>query len=63
MSHRGEEHGEDVDRSLQQVVAPDGDGHGRNEHQVAEAEQQRGEQLEAVGIRLRVVCASPALPS
>lgn len=62
-THSGEEHGEDVDRRLQQVVAPDGDGHRRNKHQVTQAEQQGGEQLETVGVRLRVVCASPAIPA
>lgn len=63
VTHGGKEHGEDVDRRLQQVVAPDGDGHGGHEHEVAEAEQQGGEQLEAVGVGLRVVCAAPALPA
>lgn len=62
-AHRGEEHGEDVDGSLQQVVAPDGDGHGRHEHEVTEAEQQGGEQLEAVRVGLRVVGAAPAFPA
>jgi len=62
-THCGEEHGEDVDRGLQQVVASDGDGHGRDEHQVAEAEQQRGEELETVGVGLRVICASPPIPA
>lgn len=62
-AHRGEEHGEDVDGGLQQVVAPDGDGHGGHEHEVTEAEQQRGEQLEAVGVGLRVVRAAPAFPA
>lgn len=63
VTHSGKEHGEDVDWSLQQVVAPDGDGHRRDKHQVTEAEQQGGEELEAVGVSLRVVCASPALPT
>lgn len=62
-THRGEEHGEDVDGGLQQVVAPDGDGHGRNKHQVTEAEQESGEELEAVGVGLGVVGASPAIPA
>lgn len=63
VTHGGKEHGEDVDGGLQQVVAPDGDGHGGDEHEVTEAEQQGGEQLEAVGVGLRVVCAPPALPA
>lgn len=63
VTHGGEEHGEDVDWRLQQVVASDGDGHRRDEHQVTETEQQGGEQLEAVGVGLRVVCAPPALPA
>lgn len=37
-THSGEKHGEDVDRSLQEVVASDGDGHGRDKHQVTETE-------------------------
>lgn len=44
-------------------MAPDGDGHGGHKHEVTEAEQQGGEQLEAVGVGLRVVCAPPALPA
>lgn len=63
VTHCGEEHGEDVDRSLQQVVAPHCDGHWRDEHQVAETKQQGGEELEAVGVGLRVVRASPAFPA
>lgn len=63
VTHSGEEHGEDVDRSLQQVMASDGDGHRRDEHQVTETEQQGGEQLEAVGVCLRIICAPPALPA
>ena len=52
MTHSGEEHGENVDRSLQQIVATDGDGHRRDEHQITETEQQGGEELEAVGVSL-----------
>lgn len=63
VTHSGEEHGEDVDRSLQQVVAANGDGHRRDEHQVAETEQQGGEELETVRVGLRVVCAPPAIPA
>lgn len=63
VTHSGEEHSEDIDRSLQQVVASDCDGHWRDEHQVTETEQQGGEELETVGIGLRVVCASPAIPA
>ncbi len=63
VTHSGEEHGEDVDGSLQQIVASDGDDHRRDEHQVTETEQQGGEQLETVGVGLRVICASPALPA
>lgn len=62
-THRGEEHGEDVDGGLQQVVAPDGDGHRRHKHEVTEAKQQGGEKLEAVGVGLRVVRAAPAFPA
>lgn len=62
-THGGEEHGEDVDGGFQEVVAAHGDGHGRHEHDVAEAEQQRGEELEAVGERLGVVRAAPAVPA
>lgn len=63
VTHSGKEHGEDVDRSLQQVVASDGDGHRGDKHEVTEAEQQGGEQLETVGVGLRVVCAAPAFPA
>lgn len=63
VTHSGEEHGEDVDWSLEQVVASDGDGHRWDEHQVTEAEQQSGEELETVGVGLWVVCASPAVPA
>lgn len=62
-AHSGEEHGEDVDGSFQEVVAADGDGHGRHEHDIAEAQQQSGEKLEAVGESLGVVCAAPAVPA
>ena len=62
-AHSGEEHGEDVDGGLQQVVAADGDGHRGNEHQVTQAQQQGGEELEAVRVRLRIICAAPAVPA
>lgn len=44
-------------------MAADSDGHGRHEHDIAEAQQQRGEELEAVGESLGVVCAAPAIPA
>lgn len=49
-THSGEEHGEDVHRSLQQVVASNGDDHRRNKHQITETEQEGGEELETVGV-------------
>lgn len=63
ITHGGEEHGEDVDGRLQQVVASDGDGHRRDKHQVTETEQQRGEELETVGVGFGVVRAPPAVPA
>lgn len=62
-THSGEKHGEDIDRSLQEVVASDGDGHGRDKHQVTETEQQGGEELETVRIGFWVVCAPPSIPA
>jgi len=62
-AHSGEEHGEDVDGSFQEVVAADSNGHGRHEHDIAEAQQQCGEELEAVGESLGIVCAAPAVPA
>lgn len=63
VTHSGEKHGEDVDWSLQQVVASNGDGHRRDEHQVAETEQEGGEELEAVRIGFGVVGAAPTIPA
>lgn len=51
-THSGEEHGEDVDGSFQQVVAPDSNGHRWDEHQVTETQQQSGEELKTVGVCL-----------
>ena len=62
-THGREEHGEDVDGRLKEVVAANGDKHRRNEHQVAETQEQCGEELEAVGVGPRVVRASPAVPA
>lgn len=62
-THSGKEHGENVDRRLQQVMTADGDGHGWDEHQVAEAQKESREQLEPIRIRLCVVRATPAIPT
>lgn len=44
-------------------MAADSDGHGGHEHDVAEAQQQCGEELEAIGESLGIVCAAPAVPA
>lgn len=44
-------------------MAADSNGHGRHKHDIAEAQQQRGEELEAIGESLSVVCAAPAVPA
>lgn len=61
-TYRGEEHGEGVDSSFQNIPAPNGQDHGRQKHEVAQAEQECGQQLEAVGERIRAVGAAPAPP-
>lgn len=44
-------------------MAADSNGHGRHKHYIAEAQQQRGEELEAIGESLSVVCAAPTIPA
>lgn len=44
-------------------MAADSNGHGRHKHDIAEAQQQRGEELEAIGESLSVVRAAPAVPA
>lgn len=61
-TYRGEEHGEGVDSSFQHITAPDGKDHGWQEHEVTQAEQERGQQLEAIGGRILTVGAAPAPP-
>lgn len=61
-TYRRKEHGECVDGSFQNISAPNGQGHGGQKHEIAQAEQQRGQQLESVGERTRTVGAAPALP-
>lgn len=39
-THSGKEHGENIDRCLQQVMTADGDGHRWDEHQVAETQKE-----------------------
>lgn len=61
-AYRGKEHGEGVDSSFQNISAPNGQDHGWQKHEVAQAEQQCGQQLESVGERIRTVGAAPAPP-
>ena len=61
-AYRGKEHGECVDSSFQDVSAPNGQDHGWQKHEVAQAEQQSGQQLESIGERVRTVRAAPAPP-
>lgn len=61
--YRGEEHGEAVDGGLGDVEAPDGHDDGGQERQVAEREQQSGDELAAVRQSRRIVSASPTLPA
>lgn len=44
-------------------MAADSNGHRGHEHDIAEAQQQRGEELEAIGESLGIVCAAPAVPA
>jgi len=62
-THSGKEHGENIDRSLQQVMTANGDGHRWDKHQVAEAQKKSGEQLEPIRVRLSVVRTTPAIPT
>lgn len=61
-AYRGKEHGECVDGSFQDISAPNGEDHGWQKHEVAQAEEQCGQQLESVGERVRAVGAAPAPP-
>lgn len=44
-------------------MAADSNGNGRHKHDIAEAQQQCGQELEAIGESLSVVCATPAVPA
>lgn len=62
-SYRGEEHGETVDGCLRNVEAPGCHDDGRQERQVAQREQQSGEELATVGQSRRIISAPPTLPA
>lgn len=61
-TYRGEEHGEGVDSGFQHVPAPNGQDHRWQKHEVAQAEEECGQQLESIGERIGTVCATPASP-
>lgn len=44
-------------------MAADSNGHRRHKHDIAEAQQQRGKELKAIGESLSVVRAAPAVPA
>lgn len=62
-AYRGEEHGVEVDRGLDQEGALQGYSNGGQEHEVAEREQKRCCPLLGYGLRRAVVGAAPASPT
>lgn len=59
-AYRGEEHGEGVDCRFQHISAPNGQDHRWQKHEVAQAEQQCGQQLESIRERIRTALHSQA---
>lgn len=59
----GKEHGESIDGGLNQVIMVKGHNDCRQEEQVAEGEQEGGQDLGAYRLGFGSICAAPASPA